>query len=61
MDSPSFVTERGYIAIMMNEKMKRINAENTVINFAEKLYSKKEFRKKMNAFGKFLYSIRSVF
>ncbi|MCK4889148.1 MAG: hypothetical protein KAS97_04395 [Candidatus Aminicenantes bacterium] len=61
MDSPSFVSERGYISIMMNEKMKRLNSENTIINFAEKLYSKKEFRKKMNSFGKFLYRIRSVF
>lgn len=61
MDSPSFVTERGYIAILLNEKMKRLNKENIVINFAEKLYSKKEFRKKMETFGKFLYNIRSVF
>lgn len=61
MDSPSFVSERGYISIIINEKMSRLNSENTIINFAEKLYSKKEFRKKMNNFGKFLYRIRSVF
>ncbi len=61
MDSPSFVSERGYIAIMMNEKMSRVNSENVVINFAEKLYSKKEFQNKMGIFGKFLYKIRSVF
>jgi len=61
MDSPSFVSERGYIAIMLNAKMKRVNSENVVINFAEKLYSKKEFRDKIGNFGKFLYKIRSVF
>ena len=61
MDSPSFVSERGYIAIMLNERMNRVNSENVVINFAEKLYSKKDFRVKMGIFGKFLYKIRSVF
>ncbi len=61
MNSPSFVSERGYIAMMLNEKMKRVNSENVVVNFAEKLYSKKEFRTKIGNFGKFLYKIRSVF
>lgn len=61
MDSPSFVSERGYVSIMLNEKMKRINSESRVINFAEKLYSERDFRKKMLNFGKFLYRIRSVF
>ena len=61
MDSPAFVSERGYIALMVKEKMNRIRSANKVIVFAEKLYSKKEFRKKMETFGKFLYMIRSVF
>ncbi|MEN8154728.1 MAG: hypothetical protein ABFR75_11980 [Acidobacteriota bacterium] len=61
MDSPSFVSERGYIAIMLNERMNRINSDNLVINFAEKLYSKKEFSEKLKNFGRFLYKIRSVF
>jgi len=61
MDTPSFVSERGYISIMLKEKMSRLNSENIIINFAEKLYSKKEFKQKLGKFGKFLSRIRSVF
>ncbi len=61
MDTPSFVSERGYVSIMMKEKINRLNSENIIIHFAEKLYSKKEFKQKLGKFGKFLYSIKSVF
>lgn len=61
MDSPSLVSGRGYISIMLNGKLDRINSENKVVNFAEKLYSKKDYRRKITNFGKFLYRIRSVF
>ncbi len=61
MDSPSVVTENGIIALMINEKMRRLKNENTIINFSEKLYSKKDFEKKLIKFGKFLSGIKSVF
>jgi len=61
MDSPSFVSIRGYTALMIKKKIEKINSGNIVINFAEKLYSEKKFRTKLNSFGKFIYSIRSVF
>jgi len=61
MDSPSPVSERGYVSLMFRTKMDRINTENNVINFSEKLYSKKEFRNRLEKFGRFLYRIRSVY